>query len=198
VDRGQPLAGGPEYVPDLAPRSRLLTQPARQGLAFHEFDDDEDLTLVDAGIVDVDDIGMRQARHDLCFAQQAGAYIVGALPCHRRQIEELQRHRPLELSVVRLVHRPCATVCDVAPDGVTTYLGARFQGWKAGPLGIGRWWRLWVQRPRSLGQQQAAARAALEMLLEPVARIGCHITLREGENDVLVQARHGIRGAAVY
>ena len=69
----QPAPGGDEHVQDLAPAARLRAQPLVDGLALDELHRDEDAIVDRAGVVDGDDVRVRQARDGARLAQQARA-----------------------------------------------------------------------------------------------------------------------------
>ena len=61
VRRGQTTTGGDEDGDDLGEAPRGRPQPALQGTAWNIFHDDEDLVVGVDDLVDLDDVGMRDA-----------------------------------------------------------------------------------------------------------------------------------------
>jgi hypothetical protein len=96
VGGGQAAAGLDEDRHDLLPGPLLLGEPRAQGLALHELHDDRDLVVERVCAVDVDDVGVRDARDGAGLAQDAR-------PCARRGAcdpDDLDRHLALEERVV--------------------------------------------------------------------------------------------------
>ena len=101
-------AGGEELAQDLAPahrprQLRRVAEPAGQGLAANQLHRDEQPAVVGAGLVDLDDVGMRDLRQGLGLAQQALVALDLGAAAH-----ELERDLAVELVVVGgvdLAHR---------------------------------------------------------------------------------------------
>ena len=93
--------------------------PLPEGGPLRQLHRDEDAAVADADVVHRDHVRMRQARHGLRLAEEAGAHVVRR---ERRALqEELHRDLAIELGIVgrvHLAHRPAAQPADddVAAD----------------------------------------------------------------------------------
>ena len=117
VRGGQPAPGRDEHVEHLAPRPRLVGEPALERSARDELHREEHLVVEHADVVDGDDVGVREPRHRLRLAQQARA-----APCPSRPVpglEQLERDLAIELGIVRAVDDAHRAGADAFDDDVT-------------------------------------------------------------------------------
>ena len=122
VRRGQPLADLDEHFHDLTPGPLLRVHPAPQGAAAQELHRQEHLPLVNADVVDADDVRVRQLRDRLGLADQSllAAGLVASPALLRAQ--HLERDLAVQFGIVSRVndaHRAGAEALQhqVAPDG---------------------------------------------------------------------------------
>lgn len=116
---GEPASHGDELVENLAPGAARRTKPRGERLAFDELHRDVDLIAIGAGVVNPDDVRMRQLRERSTLTQQT------LETSARRELgmHELERDTTLELRIVRGVHGAHPTVPDarlhaIAADNV--------------------------------------------------------------------------------
>ena len=101
VRRRQAAPGRDEDVQHLAPAARLRAHPLIQRLTLDELHRDVDVIVDGAGVVDRDDVGVRDERDGARFPQQARAAVRRGGP---RLADDLQRDPPVEIRVIRRVH----------------------------------------------------------------------------------------------
>ena len=105
------------FTPALAQiEGRLGSKPLTQGLTDHEFHGHEGGPMVFAELVDLDDIGVRQAREGLTFSLEAPA---PGLALEARA-EQLDRDLAVELLVVAGIDDPHAAAAELAQDHEAT------------------------------------------------------------------------------
>ncbi len=106
-----------EHVEDLAPRPRLVGEPALDRPAGDELHRQEHLVLEHADVVHGDDVRVLQPRDRLRLAQQARARRVlrAALP----RFDQLEGDLAIQLRIVRAVDDPHRAGSDALDDHVT-------------------------------------------------------------------------------
>ena len=124
VRGGQAPAGGDEDVEDLAPRARLLREPALDRPTGDELHRQEHLVVDDADVVNGDDVRVLEARDRLCFTQQARPRrVLHALP----GLDQLEGDLSIELRIIRAVDDAHRAGADALDDHVTPDPGARVE-----------------------------------------------------------------------
>jgi len=105
--RRDPAPGGDEALEDLARRSRL-GQPRGERRALDQLHRDVRAVTVAAGVVDRDDVGMRELRERAAFAHEPLDAEV------QLGVDQLDRDRAIELRIVTGVDRAHAAVAEPA------------------------------------------------------------------------------------
>ena len=119
VGRGQRRRGLYADVEDLAKRQRSALETLAHGFAFDEFRDQESCGVVIADLVDRQDVGMIERRCGPGLVKKAAeAFRIGA----ELAAQDLERHRPPERGIERLVDLAHATAAEetlhlIAADG---------------------------------------------------------------------------------
>ncbi len=123
VGGGEAAAGGEEEGEDVAPGAfGAAAEAVAEGFADHQFHRDVDLVCEGADVVDGDDVGVREASHQLGLAVEAffgAAEVLGA--------QELKGDVAIELGIVGGVDDAHAAGADDAANDVAPNDFARFQ-----------------------------------------------------------------------
>ena len=140
----------------LAHRQRPAPHPQPQRLAFEQLGDDVRADLVVADVVDGEDVGVLERAGGPRFLFQA-PLVLGIVPAGR---QHLDRHRAVELLVVRREHAPHAAAPQLLADAVAArehpLPGRGHDRRRSGP---GRQWRDRRSRRGLRGARQTLPRA---------------------------------------
>jgi hypothetical protein len=122
VGVGQGVGHGRRDPGRLRPGRAVLPQPLAEVRAVEEVRDDVDLSPLQADVVDRHDAGVGEPCESACLLEESlglGVRHVGAA------VEDLDRHRPIELRVVAEVYRAEAARSQGAPHRVAAEGGRR-------------------------------------------------------------------------
>ena len=133
VRGGQAGAGLHEHAEDVPPGARAGGEPLADGLAADQLHGDVHGVPDGADLVDVDDVGMRDAGEGLGLAQQSGLAEAGPLAAQAGQ-HELDGELALELLVVGGIDDAHAALAEFAQHDEAT--DAR--GWLQSPRNMAR------------------------------------------------------------
>ena len=163
--RGRQATGNLDRNLDrLARGNRTGVQAIAQRFALEELRDGEELSVVDAGIEDRQDVGVRERRDRLRLALEAGAPILIGRDAQRQHFDGDVSRKPRIAGAVHFAH---ATRAEGGRDGVRTEAGAGAQrhGLR-GPL----FSLLAGLHPRSRGSSRSAGSPQPQALIPPAPR----------------------------